>query len=369
MPNIIHLKDYSDQYNRNDIEYTFIKAEATQSRLMGVIGVKLTFEHLILFFHLDFEEYGFDRFESIIKPTETEAFKMTQNMMGGLGAELILITIEEAIALVYQSIDVGADYGYDVPLEFFEYEYLLDDYQDGITLEGVEKLCQPIRSDESLIHYYLMRTAGLDHTFRKSVLQSSDFDFEFLDEPTVLLKNEVIDYMDHYICRSIIDYYDAYKLIVTRIKVDDRKVVSCDLIEDLVLSAKEAFFQLNKIEYIMLFYIPSSKAFNMLFEPTEPAMMKNLYESGTLYTAFNKNNAHVDDRCYYLNGDVYASYFVTDGNQLVVSCFNHDNILEIQKRFKEEYQIEMIAELEADNPILYRFVSSGYDDFFDYLGE
>jgi len=369
MPNVIHLKDYSDNYNKNKIDYKFIRAEATQSRLMGVVGVKLYFEGLNLYFHLDFEEYGFDRFEVIINPDDKSDFELTQNIMGGLGAELVSIEIEEAIALIYQSVDVGGAYGYDLPLDFYDYEYLLDDYKEGINQEGLERLCQPIQSDQTLINYYLMRTAGLDHTFRKEMLQSGDFDFEFLDEPTVLLKNEVIDYMDHYICQSIIDYFDAYKMIVTRVKVKDNKVISCELIEDLILSPKEAFFQLNKTEYIMMFYIESSKEFQMIFEPTDSSMMKNLYESGTLYTAFNKDNNHVNQKCYYLNGDVYASYYITDGNQLIVSCFNHDTLEAIQKNFKDNYQIEMMAELEAENPILYRFVSSGYDDFFDFLGE
>lgn len=369
MPNLIHLKDYSDQYKVHTVNYPFIKAEATQSRLMGVVGVKLHFEDLMLYCHLDFEEYGFDRFEYMKKPNEVEDMMLTESIMGGLGADKVEITLKEATALIYQAIDVGATYGYEVPLEFFEYEYLLEDTMETLPKESYEKLCQPIETHESLINYFLMRTAGLDHSFRKCMLQEGDFDFEFLDEPTVLLKNEVIDYMDHYICQSIIDYFDAYKMIVTRVKVENNKVISCELIEELVMTPKEASFQLNKNEYIMLFYVPSAKGFKLEFEPSDPSMMRNLYESGTLYTAFNKDNHHVDDKCYYLNGDVYASYFVTDDNQIVVSCFDHDNLVEIQNRFKEEYQIEMMAELEAENPILYRFVSSGFKDFFDFLGE
>ncbi len=36
--------------------------------------------------------------------------------------------------------------------------------------------------------------------------------------------------------------------ILAKILVKEGKVISCDLIEDLILSAKEAFFQLNKVE-------------------------------------------------------------------------------------------------------------------------
>lgn len=361
MPNLIHLKDYSDVYEDKICTLKFIKAEATQSRLMGVIGIRIAFSELVLYFHLDFEEYGFDRFEVTDKLDEN----MTASIMGGLGEGLVDISLQEASNLIYDAIDVGERFGYSIPLDFFTYEYLLGDRVEEVSLDLYKKICVKMTSDEMTINYYLMRTAGLDHHCKKLVLQDGDFDFEFIDEPTVLLKNEILPYEGDYICRAIIDYFDAYKMLVTRIKVDSGRVMSCNLVEDLILSPKEAAFQLNKKEYILLYYMTSHKEFLMSFP--QASMMKNKYDSGVLLTAFNRSNDHVKGAVYYLNGDVHASYYVTD-NQLVVTCFEQESINEIKDGL-EAYDVTLQAELEADNPLLNRFITSGHTDFFEFLGE
>lgn len=363
MPNLIHLKDYSDIYDQKSEEHMFIKAEATRSRLMGVIGVKLYYESFILYFHLDFEEYGFDRFE--VTALSDDEY-MTQSVMGGLGADLVEITYKEACVLIYEAVEIGETYGYQVPLNFFEYEYLLlDTYIDNKT-ELYDKISVDIDTDESLLNYYLMRTAGQDHFIKKILLQSSDFDFEFSDEPTVLLKNEIIAYEDAYICQSLIDYMDAYKMVVSKVKVSQGKVVKCELVEELLMSPKEASFQLSKKEHIALFYLSSSKEFQMKFE--EPQMMKNVYDSGALFTRFNETNQHVNSSVYYLNGDVFASYFVLD-KQLVVTCFDSKALERVKEELFNVYQLDVMAELEAEHPILNHFITSGYKDFFEFLGE
>ena len=362
MPNLIHLKDYSDIYNKDDIEYKYIKSEATKSRLMGVIGIRISYEGLTLYFHLDFEEYGFDRLEVSKEIDEN----ITEAVMGGLGESLVEITLAEATSLIYNAIDVGEIYAYDVPLEFFEYEYLLDEQLVPLDETVYRKICPDIESDQMLINYYLMRTAGLDQDCKKTLLQEGDFYFEFLDEPAVLLKNEIIPYENEFICKSIIDYFDAYKMVVTKLSIKNNKVASCYLVEELVMTAKEASFQLNKKEFIMLFYLESSKEFAMNFDA--PAMIKNVYPNGSLLTSFHKNNNHTKDDIYYLNGDIYGSFFITE-HQLVVTCFNYDDLLEIKENLTQNHRLDMIAELEAENPILNRFISSGFTDFFDFLGE
>lgn len=362
MPNLIHLKDYSDVYDLQTPEYNYIKSEATRSRLMGVIGIRIIFEEVTLYYHLDFEEYGLDRFEV----TDYVSESMTAAVMGGLGESLVEISLDEATALIYDAIDVGERYAYEVPISFFEYEYLLHDEFKTIDKALLQKISSKMTSDHQLIHYYLMRTAGLDHVCKKLLLQEGNFDFEFIDEPTVLLKNEIIPYEDEYISKSIIDYYDAYKMVVTKIKIKDNAVVSCELVEDLVMTPKEAAFQLNKKEYIFIFYVASPKAFKMSFET--PSMIRNEFESGVLLTDFNKDNNHTTEEVYYLNGDIRGSFYIT-GHQLVVTCFDYKNLMTIKKQLVEDYKMDEVAELEAENPILNRFIRSGSEDFFDFLGE
>lgn len=373
MSNIIHLKDYSDIYNKNIEEYQFIKAYVTNSRLMGVVGVRLHFEGdkpLTLFFHLDYEEYGFDRFEAYEASDDESIERITQSFMGGLGAQLVEVSLKDASSLIYTAVDVGSKYYYDVPLEFFDYEYLLEDYCEPLTQDLCSKICCNINSDVEAIHYFLMRTAGLDYELRDFKFLENPVDFHFCDEPTVLLKNEIIAEEDTYVCRSIIDYYDAYKMIVTRIKMHGHKIESCTILNELVLTAKEASFQLNKKELIMICYSEEVEAFKLKLEKLKPSMLKNIYDGGTLYTEFQTHNRHVERSVFYLNGDVFGTFYVTDTNQIVISCFEVEALNAIKCELKENFeQVNILAELEAENPIVYNFVTSGSQDFFDYLGE
>lgn len=361
MQKLIHLRDYSDVYLENKRAYNLIRIDATQSRLMGVIGIRMVFEELVLYFHCDYEEYGLDR----IEVTKTVDQQTTDAVMGALGEGFVEISLNEATSLIYEAISVGNLYDYPIPLEFFEYEDVFSEEILRVDKTLLRKISVDVTEVNTLLNYFLMRTAGLDHTCRKKLLQSGDFDFEFSDEPAILIKNEIIPYGEDFICQSIVDYDNTYKMIVTRLSIKEMKVAKCHIIEELIMSPKEASFQLNKKEFIMLYYLEEPKAFTFAFEKS--SMIKNEYTSGTLLTAFNKNNKHVDATTYYLNGDIYASYFITD-KQLVVTCLHESHLNEIKNELNER-GLELMAELEAETPILNRFVTSGYNDFFDFLGE
>lgn len=375
MTNIINLKDYSDIYKREECEYDFVKAYATDSRLMGVIGVRIHFESksgekLTLFFHLDFEEYGFDHFEVYKHDNDETINIITQSIMGGLGAKLIPITFENASALIYSAVDVGGEYSYDIPLEFFEYEYLIDDFCDEVTVELLSKVTTDIRSDEELINYFIMRTAGMDYEIRNNVLSTDEMEYSLVDEPTVLLKNEIFKEEGYYISKSLIDYLDAYKMIISEIEIKDNRVTGCTKVDEMDMTSKEAAFQLNKKENLLVFYVESPLEFKTFLENMKPDLLKNVYESGSLYTEFNKTNDHVNNEVFYLNGDVFGTYYITDEHHVVVSCFDRNCLTEIRDKFLASYsKINELSELTADMPILYNFVTSGYLDFYEFLGE
>ena len=58
-------------------KYRFKRGFVTSTRLMGVVGMKLYWENeegneYIQFFHLDFEEYGIDGYESLVNGNKEE---------------------------------------------------------------------------------------------------------------------------------------------------------------------------------------------------------------------------------------------------------------------------------------------------------
>lgn len=372
MSNIINLKDYSDIYLKEESEYEFLKAYATNSRLMGVIGIRMHYrtkadKKLTLFFHLDFEEYGFDRFEvSEINNID----KITQSVMGGLGAELIELSLEEASTLIYSAITVGDKYLNDIPIDFYDYEYLIDEDCEDVTPKLLEKVCINTRTDEELINYFMMRTVGRDYDIRDMLLSADNIEYSLVDEPTVLLKNEVTKSEDCYLAKSIIDYYDSYKMIISEIRIKNNKVLSSRLVDEMTMTCKEASFQLNKTEYLTVFYVESPVEFKIYLEGIKPELLKNIYHSGDLYTEFNKTNDHVNQNSYYLNGDVYGSYYVTNEHHIVISCFDHDKLIKVKNELLKSFSmINELAELKADVPILYDFITSNNFDFFTFLGD
>ncbi len=375
MNNVINLKDYSKIYEKDEKEYKFVKAYSTNSRLMGVIGLRLHYisnekEKLTLFFHLDFEEYGFDRFEVIVGEKTNEIENFTQSIMGGLGAKLVDITLKDASTLIYTATDVGTFYSNDLPIDFFEYEYLIEDFCGDLTKELCSKVCSVIRTDVELINYYVMRTVGMDYELRDFLLSDKELDYLLVDEPTVLLKNVVTKEDDHYIIKSIIDHLDSYKMIISEATIKNDKILSCKKVDEMLMTSREASFQLNKSENLLIMYVESPTEFKMFIERSKPELLKNIYDSGTLYTEFNKTNEHVNKDEFYLNGDVYGTYYMTDHHHLVISCFNKKDLKEIKEKLLDSFpEMNELAELEAEIPIIYNFVTSQYLDFFDFLGE
>lgn len=339
--------------------FNFIEAYASQSRYMGVIGVRMHFEDTVLFFHLDYEEYGMDRFEAYSESDLTMIDQITDSFMGGLGEPLVQVTYEEACFYIHKAIDVGSEYDYEVPLDYYLYEERIETLDDPV---DQKKICKTLQSKEELIHYFFMRVAGCDQEILPLL---SEVSYSLHDQPTVLLKNEICKVDDHYIVKSFIDYENAYKLYVSKVYVDGI-IKSCELLETLDLSAKEAAFQLNKKEYLTVLYNRDTM-FEYNLQLDFKGLLKNFYDAGNLYTLFNQNNDHVNQEVYYLNGDIDTIIYITN-HHIVLSSFDEKCLIRTKEKILA-YGLSHIADLEAENPIIYSFVNSGLNDFFEFLGE
>lgn len=369
MKNIIHLKDYDDIYKPIKEQDVFLKAYSTQSRMMGVIGLRVHYEKVVLFFHLDFEEYGFDRFEVCSSEDTSQIHIYTEEMMGGLGAPLTEITLEEASALVYQAVTVGETYLYDLPLAFFDYEDFLIEEIQPLTIESYQKITAPMTTVYEKINYFLMRTASFDTDYRDLMLSEKPFDFLMADEPTMLLKNTIEKTNDGYLCHAVMDHNNAYKLQVIEFVVHE-KIASVTLKSEMVMSPREAAFQLNRKEYICVGYMDHLDSYKRQFIRKHPSAMKHLYEGGDLYTLFQAHNNHVKKDVYYLNEDVKGIVYITDNHQVVIACYSKEDYKDLKEKIFTEYPtLNMLIELEAEAPILNQFVTSGQKDFIKFIGE
>jgi len=365
---------------------TFKEAFATNTRLMGVVGVMVRFldsnnKEIVHVYHLDYESYGVDGFKEWRQISESDLRRELSKVIGGLGGRLESISFEELIYLLktaYLVQDFDIEEGQDLLKwypDFIENELVLEEEGE---LSLLRRLSGKFVSDEQRLHYFMMRFVGRDfigmkHLSVPSVLVS------WSDEgviPSTLIKNKVVkgeELADSvvYEVASLIDYEDTYKLLNSQIEVSKETGLVLSYIEmnHLVISANEAALRLAKKEYIGV-YTVLKDGFRYLFEYKKPHLMMNIHQNGSLYTEFNSTNKHVEPPVYYLNGDIYAVYYLTDSDQLVVSTFNEENLENIETFFKNSGLNEYLAyegDFEADTSLIYEFVNSGYESFYDFL--
>ena len=165
---------------------------------------------------------------------------------------------------------------------------------------------------------------------------------------------------------TLIDHKNNYLLTTVSIELEDDKVCDADVIETLDITSTEAAFILNKKEYIIIYHY-SDKNFEEKFYNDHYKLMKKSYDQGNLYTEYNKNNNHVDSEVYFLNDDMYGIFYFTNNNQLVVASFEEDNIDEIIQRLKKYDHLKLNNEFVVDQSLIYSFITSPYNNFYDFL--
>ncbi|MBE0451349.1 MAG: hypothetical protein IBX70_10940 [Clostridia bacterium] len=372
------------------IEYPklkFVKAEATDTRLMGVVGVIAHWldpagREVVQIYHLDFESYGIDGFYHLIEPNMKELENLILGITGGLGGSFIQIGLEEFIFLIKSSyiVDEGC---LDALVDFEMFEEQFDSLYVDLSLEDeirlYEKLSPEIILNEQAVHYFVMRYIGCDYPSAMMLWKDGkiDPDFELLDMPHTLIKNNCVHVgqesrIDQYTVEALVDYETRYKLMIIHVDVeaDTHKIVRANCAEEMVISSIEAAFNLSKPEYMMVMHVQDS-FFERRFAKTNPEMMKQSYPQGQLYIEFNPDNDHVKENPYFLNGDIYALYFFGYDGQLIVCTMRKENLEEIDKMLKENHAYDeslgFICELKTDEPVLFTYVNSSYDNIFDYL--
>ncbi len=369
-------------------KHKFKRGFVTNTRLMGVVGMKLYWENekgdeYIQFFHLDFEEYGIDGYESLIDGSKDEIEFISSKMMGGLGGKFVRISKREGIYLLNESYKINISNNESLPQGVEEYDFLLrtkldmnKDAEDKIW----EKMCEDISNDFQLANYFVMRAVGFDKKGQQFLFEQDKAQgFNPTEKPYTLIKNVTqLSYIEkdtkYYNVESLIDLDKGYQLIISKLGIKETekglKIVYAEINSKMKISSIEATFQLKKPEYILVYSLEDLVEVVEKFDKDKPNAMQNIHETGFLYTEFNLNNDHVRNSTYYLNGDIFAVYFITTKNQLAVSTFSKENLDEIKKYLRGKSMggmLELEGEFKTDTPILYEFVHSGYEDFFDFL--
>lgn len=366
----------SEYYNHFE-DYNLVTCLATATRLMGVVALKLTWKnkgrqraHYYQVIHLDYSEYGIDEYKEFecIPGTDDYADNKEEmnyqwqhfvNVMGGevveISADAMLKLIELALPLASDDIDREYD---DVENASFRHHAVMrlnmmkeELANVGITADSCTAAASIYAtSPEKLatcetINYFIMRV--IDHDFDAaeflSVMDRSSIEDCPLAEPGIqtLVRSSITKSSKEtdppvdgesfpYRCRITTlgrnGYYHASFVIwldgdyrTKNAKVSDIQVGSL-----VKLSEYESALQVVQKEYITVFECPDNilNNFDIRFisplSKSDPVMVPN----GWLYTAYKRDNSHVNRSEYRLGDDVFGYALLSIGGQFII--MTHD---------------------------------------------
>lgn len=363
--------------------YHFIRAQATNTRLMGVVGIHVIWkksedEYFHELYHLDFESYGIDGYESFVNPDESFLSHQVRTMMGGLGGDFVSLEAKEVRILLQSAVAVAPECLGEYPE--IEEAFPNVNKKSIYSAEDYDLICEkltPALGLNGTIHYFMMRSVGQDWSGRRMLWADAESNFDFRDvtlAPSTLIRESIEEVEENvYHIMSLIDSFNGYDMVISEIEVEYKEdkvyIKHAEMVRKMKISSIEAAMMLKKKEYISV-YTVLSENFEIDLEDRYPEMMDNEHDAGILFSRFKDNNKHVENEVFYLSGDILGLYYVTDGLQMLVSSFDEASLEFIENELSDwigEKLIRPAGQFVIDVPILYDFVNSGYDDFFDFL--
>ena len=388
---------------------TFISGYATDTRLMGVTGLELTWEILrnsrierfTQVFYLDSEEYGIESYLGGYGVDPEDVEKEKNRMYGALGGTPVSITEKEARFLIQTHAAINDHYSQPLPEGRESYGFLLSP-EAVLTLEEYTDLFGritggPCEDACSLINYFLMRcTSGdgpgavwlmgqqaLKESFPDGLVhpdshaQQPDTDMFFKDSRGTLCRNAIQETgtpdEKTFFCESLMEFDDSYHLVTSMIKAseDNSFVVRARKWSTLKISSPEAAMLSGRSEYISVYdtqnlpdeFFDSFADFASLFTET-------IYENGRLYIDFNDSNDHVSNPVYRINDDIRVIYFLSDSGQLVIMGYSFNALRDAEFRFylsMLRFSPSVSSRYQFREPVFYEFVRGSYEDFDEFI--
>ena len=362
---------------------------ATNTRLMGVVAIHITwnkgsssFEQL---FHLDYSEYGIDGYYD--SNTSNDLENDWKHMSSGLGGNEVEITLEDSLGLIEQAININLIHRKNHSEDLVEFQHKCENIYNNM-LEGsklkpsipkefMKKVCKKIENNYEAINYFIMRI--YDHDFHAS-LYLSDLSEGYLenlfytcDMSGSLIRNRIIDKGNKsFLCNSLILSESGYYYNDIVIKLNDKRLVtSYTLGNRQKISDIEAAFYTKKREYITLFNILTPMdEFDLSKCNLIPVLDYKVKENGLLNIIYNNNNSHVLKKNYFMNDDVYGTYFITKSMQLLLMSHKILNINRMENDIMTSSlmkEIELVDRYQFETQVLESFMNDYDSDFENFI--
>ncbi len=369
----------------------FVEAEATNTRLMGVVGLHTHYlfgeDHVHQFFYFDAEEYGFDDYKGFATSSEkadsqeeaqVEAIK-TQ-MFGALGGKWIDLTEEEALYLIGYYVAFNQENSIEFPDQVAEYLWLVEASQ-GVEEEEanglMDKICVKLRSHYEIINYYLMRCCGQDlSAIRYLCTEEGMADVISPSSPATLFKNDITETEERHTYRavSLVEVDDKYYNFVSIISVSKGKVTSARQISVLPISTWEASIILKKPEYVIHLENDEGKEeFHQLLDSIFPAFTQSTHSQGELYVIYSTDNSHVKKAHYRLDEDTISVVLATNSGEIIIegqdpnSTAGTATALLVARELKGKAPYKTLGNYQFTDPIMGLFLDSDLDSFKTFL--
>lgn len=372
----------SEDFNHFEL-YNLIEVEATDTRLMGVIAMRTTWQsktnpnaYLYQIIHLDYSEYGVDDyFEYECLPESDECDYVVDDMnikwedfLAVMGGKVVKLPASIAVRLIDDAIDVWLDsellkrgddnehfrHGALKRITFMKKSLI----ESGVISEGEaeslsEEECISTVVPKKLhtyetINYFIMRM--VDHDLPAAAYLSSiskeELERSAMRGPEIqtLVRNSIKSKYDVtyqvsesgyiYYCKYIsmgIEgyYYGSISLELTGGNMErNRKVSHIDVGFHKRLSTYESAMIVKRTEYITLYDMKDEimNYFDIDRIPMMAGATAKTVGNGWLFMKYNPDNSHVRRAEYYLNGDVMGAALMTVAGEFVVLSYQLMNI-------------------------------------------
>lgn len=400
----------------------FRKSFCTNTRLMGtmMLMIEWSLEGKIVshVFMLDAEGLGISDFYTMIDESMHNRECFYRQKYGGLGGVNVDISEEEACFLVNQYMDKNIRYEKALPesfnidiREFYRGKYeeiglpqieKLDGenpsleenenltYYNTMKKNVFRKICKNIETENEFVNYMIMRLVARD---REVLLYFSGNEYVAETHLTkingALLYNEIEKKAeDRFVCNCVYEDSDGYyeaKVIVTihKEEIEDDgtlklegahynyslrtfMIVSVNAIYDF-----EVFDIISKEETVDIYNLTeenSRKKIENIIYNAYPAIQGIEFDDGVLYIQYYPDNAHVDGDIYVINNDIMFIIYINE-KQIFLATYNEEarELIEESLRSQMQDRIEKKDTMSFRQNVLFDFVESGNDDFYDFL--
>jgi len=377
-------------------EERFVDAYATNTRLMGVLVVYIHWRlsgafakdgksrSLRQFFYIETTEEGIESYRAILGDNEEELREAEQLMLGGLGAQKVLLTMNEAVWLVQEYAKMNKKFGTPLPDDVKGYAFVLERETnlDAAREKALfARLCGKITNDNHLINSFLMRYFAGDF-YPVDMLASQPISHELTPELfcATLCLNEIRSQTKSknsttYFCESVVDDDDGHRIIASEITLTgnagERTVADFHITANFAITDTEAAMKLSRPEYVTVYEIagPVKNVIEELDERYRGAL-QNMTEGGKLYVSFMDDNRHINLPTFRINDDVKEILYVTVEDQLVVGAYTLAGVKRLENKLllsPIRNQLIEVAKYEFKESILYDYTTSEGSDFVAYI--